>query len=296
MEIKFLNQPKEVKLGDIFKTRLKEHFSEINIIAGIVKDAGLEDLLESFDVATKSGSVNLYIGIDRKNISKDMLLKVLSAGCKLFLHINSDDSKVESRIYLFENKDSNSYIYISGGKFSESGLFESISTITEIKYDCSLEIDKKAFNTAKNSILQGTVNVFHSADQEEIILLAEKGEIIARITERKIPNISELYGSGTGFGDLSSASSSDEQMYDESTSSFDINLSKLKDIDIDLDLDSTISVRKNVELATEKEAKKELAQKENELKSLSKNESDLNKFYTNSSEEVTKKKSMIHIS
>ena len=295
MEINFLTQPKEGKLGDIIKNRLKEGFDEVHIIAGMAKDTGFEDILTPIEEAASSTNINCYIGIDRKNTSKDMLSKLLSAGVTLHIHINTDSSKVESRIYIFESKEASSYIYSSGGKFSSSGLFESISTIIEIKYDSS-DDDKKAFRTAKNSILQGTTNIFHNIDQEEIILLAEKGEISARITERKIPSISEIYGASQSFGpDSDNSPLLGERVYDESTSTSTIDLNSLEDIDIDFEPE--ISVRMNVQLEAEKEAKKEEQEKENILKSLKKTANDLDKFYDNElKNKDTKKNATIHMS
>ncbi|MBQ9279870.1 MAG: hypothetical protein IJ215_02325 [Clostridia bacterium] len=295
MEIKFLTQPKEGKLGDIIKNRLKEGYAEVHIIAGMAKDTGFEEILAEIESASSLSNINCYIGVDRKNTSKDMLSKLLSLGVKLHIHINTDTSKVESRIYIFESEKANSYIYTSGGKFSSSGIFESISTITEIKFDTSDASDESAFKISKNSILQGTNNIFHSIDQEEIILLAEKGEISARITERKIPKISEIYGVNQSSGENSDNSQLlGERIYDESTSSSTIDLNSLEDIDIDFEPE--IAVRMNVQLEAEKEAKKEQKEKEELLKNLKKNANDLDKFYDNKFQSDEKKKPTIRMS
>ena len=125
MNIKFMNQPKDVQMGNILKTRLEDNFDEVWMISGIVKDSGIEFLLDSMETAVKNGAkLNIAIGIDRKNTSKDVLLKLLNAGADLKVHVNSEEAKVETRAYLFESKDSDSYVYISGGKFSEGGLLE----------------------------------------------------------------------------------------------------------------------------------------------------------------------------
>lgn len=284
MEVKFLNQPKEVKLGDILKTRLNEDFEEIYLIAGMVKDTGVEDIYEDILKSMKNPrKINVCIGIDRKNTSKDMLLKLLDAGCKLSVHINTDANKVETRAFIFIKENGTSYIYVTGAKFSSGGLFENNCVITEIKYE---KDESKALEIAKNNILQGVVAEFHEIDRDEVILLAEKGEIVARITERKIPNIAEMYGS------MAPAEKPlGEQVYDESTSNMTFNFDELADIEIDLE--PGIIMRKNVELAAEKEAKKERKEKEELLKSLKKTESDLDKLY-GKKEEETKTKNIIH--
>lgn len=286
MEVKFLNQPKEVKLGDILKTRLSEDFEEIYMIAGMLKDTGVEDLYETILNSMETPKkINMCIGIDRKNTSKDMLLKLLDAGCKLSVHINTDSDKIETRAFIFIKENGTSYIYVTGAKFSSGGLFENKCLITEIKYS---KEDKKALDIAKNNIMQGVLAEFHEIDRDEVILLAEKGEIVARITERKIPNIAQMYGAMP-----TTEKSLGEQIYDESTSNTTIKFDELADIEIDLE--PGIIMRKNVELAAEKEAKKERKEKEELLKSLKKTESDLDKLY-GKKEEETKKKNKIHMS
>lgn len=288
MEVKFLNQPKEVKLGDILKARLKEDFSEVYFIAGMLKDTGIEDIYDDLvQSMEKPKELTICMGIDRKNTSKDMLLKILDAGCKLKVHINTDGSKVESRAFIFESENGTSYIYITGSKFSSGGLFENICLVTEIKYNFE---EKKAFDLAKNNILQGVLTEFHDIDRDEVILLAEKGEIVARITERKIPNIAEMYGAAsTASGEKSLG----EQVYDESTSSGNsFNFADFADIEIDLE--PGIVMKKNLELATENEAKKEKKEKEELLKSLKKTESDLDKLYGKKAEKEETKKTTIH--
>ncbi len=287
MEVKFLNQPKEVRLGDILKARLKEDFKEIYFIAGMLKDTGVEDIYEDLVQAMENPKeLTVCMGIDRKNTSKDMLLKILDAGCKLKVHINTDGSKVESRAFVFESENGTSYIYITGSKFSSGGLFENICLVTEIKYSSE---EKKVFEIAKNNILQGVLTEFHDIDRDEVILLAEKGEIVARITERKIPNIAEMYGTVASAGVEKQLG---EQVYDESTSGNSFNFADFADIEIDLE--PGIVMRKNVELAAENEAKKEKKEKEELLKSLKKTESDLDKLYGKKAEKEETKKTTIH--
>lgn len=246
MDIKFMNQPKEVKMGNLLKKRLEENFDEIWIISGIVKDSGIEFLMDSFELAIKNGAkVNTLLGVDRKNTSKDILLKLISIGTNLNIHINTEEDKTETRIYVFESKDEDSYVYISGGKFSEGGLLENTCLITEIKYSSE---DKEEFKVFKHQLLQGTEASFKSVDKEDIILLATKGEILSRIIDRKIPSISELYGN--------KEQSIGEQVYDEGAS---IGLFKMDELEnIDIEFDDGIGIRKNVELAVEKEAKKDI--------------------------------------
>ncbi len=287
MEVKFLNQPKEVKLGDLLRIRMKSGFDAIYFIAGMAKDTGFEEIYECLESArSNSTKVEFFIGIDRKNTSKDMLIKLIDMGCKVNVHINTDNSKVETRAFIFESEKDASYIYTTSAKFSAGGLLENSCTITEFKY---LPEDKQAFDVAKNALLQGALAEFHEIDKDEVILLAEKGEVVARITQRKIPNISEMYGNGeTTIG---------ETVYDESSSLTNLKLEDFADVNIDFDFDQGISLRKNVELDIEKEAREEQEEKQKLLSSLKKTESDLERLYKKKeTEKEEKKKTTIHMS
>ena len=257
MNIKFFNQPKDVSLESLLNTKLKGDFKKIWIIAGMTKDSGMDMVFDSIEIARKNGAeVNIMIGIDRKNTSKDMLMKLLNMGCNLFVHINREDKKIETRIYVFENEDGESFVYESCGKFSEGGLSSNYCLIQEISY---LPEDKKAYENFKTVLMQGALEVFKEVGAEEIKLLAEKGEIVTRIIDRKIPRISELYGSGSVLGNENVA---DTDIYDENNGKklFDINLDDDFDIDIDIAVDGEM---KKSEFSAESEAKIEKEKKEN---------------------------------
>ena len=91
MDIKFINQPKELKMGDILRKKLEERFDDAWIISGIVKDSGIEYLIESIEKGISNGTkVHMLIGVDRKNTSKDILLKLLSVGVDLNIHVKQE--------------------------------------------------------------------------------------------------------------------------------------------------------------------------------------------------------------
>lgn len=272
MNIKFMNQPKDITLEDILKTKLENKYDEVFIISGIAKDSGIELLLESIENAINAGGkININLGIDRKNTSKDILLKLLKMGANLKVHVNSEENKVETRIYIFESKEKDSYIYISGGKFSEGGLAKNNCLITEITYTPE---ETEKYKLLKNQVLLGIDGVFKDVDEEDIILLANKGEIVSRIIERKIPSISELYGN--------KEATLGEQIYDEGTGLGLLNKEELEDVDIEFDLG--IDIRKNVKLE---------AEKEEELIVVNKTEEDLNRLLGKTTEENTKKSRII---
>lgn len=277
MNIKFWNQPKSATLEQILNEKLRKGFKKVWLVAGMTKDTGMEMVLDSITVARDMGSeVNVLIGIDRKNTSKDMLMKLLNMGCNLFVHINRDESKVETRVYVFENEDGESYVYQSGGKFSEGGLSTNFCMIQEIIYS---EEDRKTFENFKSVLLQNVEEVFNKVGADEIKLLAEKGEIVVRIIERKIPSISEMYGN-------SSIDAISNDVYDESagTKLFDIPDDDDFHIDIDIALDGEV---KTAELSVETEARKSKEEKET-LEKLA--EEKLSKLYGNVEDKESDKK------
>ena len=279
MDIKFWNQPQSVNLAKILNEKLRKEFKKIWIIAGVAKDSGLEILMDSIEVARNNGiEVNVMIGVDRKNVSKGALSKLLDIGCNLFIHINRDESKVETRIYIFEGDEGKeSFIYESAGKFSENGLSDSYSVIEEILYTPQ---DIKVFENAKSTILQGLEDVFIKTDNDELRLLAERGEVVARIIERKIPKISELYGE-------SSISSIANDMYDEENNNSNMfNIQANDDIDIDIDIEMDGQVKK-VEMSAEAANKKDMIELENIEKVAGKR---LSKFYEETEDEEAEKK------
>lgn len=247
MNIKFWNQPKNVCLGDILNEKLKKGFDEVLFVVGMAKDSGVDMIYDSLCKAKHGGSdVNFYIGIDKKNTSKDMLSKLLELDCNLNVHINKEEEKVETRIYVFENKNAESFVYMCSSKFSGSGLTNNNCLIEEIFYSAE---DRKLFENFKAVLLQGIEKVFKIVLTEEIKLLAERGEIVARITDRKIPSISELYGESS----FNSIESIGNQIYDENSG---IKLFEIPESNVDIDVDIDFSGEsKAVELPQEFEAK-----------------------------------------
>ena len=255
MEIKFLNQPKDVKIGEVLTSRLiNEDYSKVWIFAGFAKDSGLDYLLEAVKVAREKGTIiECILGLDKKSTSKDMLLKLLNLGCKIRFHINDDETKLETRIYAFESEVSDSLIYLTGSKLSEGGLTENISLITEIKYSSN---EKKEFNKAKLSIESGINNEkFEILNEEKLKELASAGEILARITERKIPSISQLYNAS----EIENA----VQEYDENSTSKYNEIVK-KDIEIEIDFTNSLDIKVQNTLGEEVEQKIKREQKTHE--------------------------------
>ncbi len=230
MEIKFLNQPKDVKLIDILTEKLRDtSFSRVWIIAGFAKDSAMDYILEDVLKARENGTqIECVFGLDKKNTSKDMLLKFLNCGCNIRYHLNDDGAKLESRLYAFESTEGDSYVYITGGKFSENGISNNLTLIEEIKYSKDEKIE---FSKVRAAIENGiSKEEFDVLTEDKLKELASTGDIMARITERKIPKISELYSSNAG-----EETENATKEYDEGAST-DFKELLQKDLDIDIDM------------------------------------------------------------
>lgn len=246
MEIKYFKQPQEIKLGDILNVRLElGKFDNVWMMSGMTKDSGIDVLYESMKIAISKGAkINIALGLDKKNTSKDMLLRLLDMGCNLKIFVNTDDNKFETRIYIFEKYNDTSYVYLTSSKLSVGGLLENSCLVTEIKYT---KEDNENFKTLISKYTEGmSLDGFTTATREQIIKLAEDGEIFARIVDRKIPKISDIYKNEAFIG---------SNIYDENIG-LRINKDELEDIDIDVDVGS-IAIKKNVEILGKKLSKNE---------------------------------------
>jgi hypothetical protein len=235
MEVKFYNQPLDKQLFEILSERLKGNFERVVLCAGFVKDSAIDMILEDVKIARENDtSVELVLGLDKKNTSKDMLSKLLNLGCKIRYHLNTEDAKFETRIFFFDSKNDTSYIYMTGGKFSEGGLTNNNSLIAEMCYSAE---EKRDFNMARAAFESGISDTdrFITLDDEKLSELAKSGDIVARITERRIPTINERYNSEGSTGVVSEYNDeADTDKYKELLN---------KDIDIDISNEDNITVQ-----------------------------------------------------
>ena len=249
MNIKFLNQPKDVNFLDVLKDKLESgNFSKAWLVAGFTKDSALDMIYDSVSKAVANGmSVECVFGVDKKNTSKDMLLKFLNLGCVIRFHVNGDQAKFESRMFIFESENGDSYVYIPGSKLSEGGITSNYTLIEEIAYS---KEEKVEFGKVKAALENGLLNDdFEILTEEKLKDLASTGEIMARITERKIPSINELYNQ------QGAAEEQTTNTYDEESSA---NFKELlnSDIDIAIDDDETIKVQDSLGDEVEHKIKK----------------------------------------
>ncbi len=260
MNIKFLNQPKDINFIDILNDKISSgKFSKVWIVAGFTKDSALDLIYDAVSKGIENGvSIECVFGVDKKNTSKDMLSKFLGLGCKIRYHINADENKFESRMFIFESDDDKSYVYVPGSKLSEGGITHNFTIIEEIEYDKS---EKLEFSKVKAALESGLANdQFAELDEEKLKELASTGEIVARITERKIPSISQLYNGSEEKQDA-------VVTYDENSSTDYKNLVN-KDIDISIESEETIKVQDS--LGDEVEHKIKSKEPESEEKGITK--------------------------
>ncbi|MBR3281019.1 MAG: hypothetical protein IKI57_04160 [Clostridia bacterium] len=258
MNVKFLNQPKDVSFIDVLTEKLSSGaFSRVWLVAGFAKDSALDMLYDSLKIASEKGTkIECVFGIDKKNTSKDMMLKLLNIGCNIRFHINADESKFESRMFIFENENADSYVYIPGSKLSEGGITDNITIIEEITYSPDEKLD---FSKVKASLENGiSSSDFEILTEEKLKELASTGDIMARITERKIPTINELYNGATA-DDENKVNTYEEE------GSVDFKELLNQDIDIKIDDEETIKVQDSLGEEVEHKIKKQSSESEEKV-------------------------------
>ena len=258
MNVKFLNQPKDVSFIDVLTEKLSSGaFSRVWLVAGFAKDSALDMLYDSLKIASEKGTkIECVFGIDKKNTSKDMMLKLLNIGCNIRFHINEDESKFESRMFIFENENADSYVYIPGSKLSEGGITDNITIIEEITYSPDEKLD---FSKVKASLENGiSSSDFEILTEEKLKELASTGDIMARITERKIPTINELYNGATA-DDENKVNTYEEE------GSVDFKELLNQDIDIKIDDEETIKVQDSLGEEVEHKIKKQSSESEEKV-------------------------------
>ena len=261
MNIKFLNQPKDINFIDVLTEKISSgKFSKIWLVAGFAKDSALDMLYESIEKARKNNtSIECVFGLDKKNTSKDMLLKFLNLGCKIRYHINADDSKFESRMFIFESENDDSYVYVPGSKLSEGGVTDNLTLIEEIVYNKDEKIE---FSKVKAALENGLASDdFEELTEEKLKELASTGDILARITERKIPSINELYNN------INSDEEAQVQTYDEGAG---VDYKNLVNTELNIDIDSEETIKVQDSLGEEVEHKIKKDNKEPEEKVITK--------------------------
>lgn len=221
MKINYFNQPKDIKLAEALIQKLAEDFDKFWLVSGFTKDTGIDILLDAI-ISSKISEKNVFLGLDKKNTSKDMLIRLLSANVNLKTIVNNENEKIETRVYLFSKKDGDSYVYLSASKLSKGGISENSCLVTEIIYG------KDEYSEVKDLILKIEEEfLLRETNVEKVKKLAEDGEIAARIAERKIPRIADMYSNdGVQIG---------ENQYDESVG-LGLDKEALNDVDIDVDL------------------------------------------------------------
>ncbi len=263
MKINYFNQPDEMNLGELLSQRLQENFDKAYFFSGFAKDSGIFYLLPALE-QSRIKEICFGLGVDNKNTSKDMLMKLLNMGIKVMVFLNGDMAKVETRAYAFESADGDCYVYLPASKLSEGGLIENESLITEIIYG---KDEKKLFDDFICKLIKDSK--FRDIDENGVTKMAENGEIVARISERRIPRISEMYAK--------EAVEIGTKEYDEGSSST-IRADDFEDVDISVELpmDGEVQVRNSlgeeVEQVLKKTANKakQLLGEENETSTSSK--------------------------
>jgi HKD family nuclease len=286
MDIKYLNQPKDIKMGELLNKNLtKGKFDSVWIVSGIVKDSGFDLIWDSLQKAAEKGiKINIVIGIDKKNTSRDLLTKLLKLNCNVRYYNNNGEDKFETRAYIFEKTGGTSLVYHFGGKLSEGGLLENNCLVTEMKYTAR---DSSKYDQFKSSLVMGFDNeLFIELSEIKIQELSDSGDIFARITDRKIPSINDIFNKNGVSA----------QEYDESLSS-GYSGETYDDIEFDVELPEILEKDLGVKVPEKQtKDKKEKKTKETAVKTVNKEAISLDNLWKEQNEAISGTKNTKKIS
>lgn len=210
MEIKILTQPKlndgkKFLLGDKINSLLtsKRPIYKRAIFAfGLVKEKLIDSLTPSINsFITNGGEIEIYMSLDRKSTTKNMLSKFLELGIKIYAFFPEDQTiSFQPKLIIFESNKS-AEVYLPSGNMTYGGFFENPEIITNISYN---ENDIKTsvysdFLVSLNPAFDKTQ--FTEVTYENIDILHDQGYLASGVRGRnyddivKIKSIAELKNS-----------------------------------------------------------------------------------------------------
>ncbi|MEG1705630.1 MAG: hypothetical protein RR290_03545 [Clostridia bacterium] len=142
MKLDFNIQDSNISLAKMIDTEMIKNPKKVYMFIGIIKEAGFNIIEES--IVDSKAKISIFMGVDKKNTTKNLLTTILSYTKDVYVHNNNDLKEFESNIYVFEyEKVAN--IYVSASNASESGLTENMSVITKIVCNLVLDDEKKEY-------------------------------------------------------------------------------------------------------------------------------------------------------
>jgi hypothetical protein len=184
-----INQPFNGQLGEILKTKLKENYNRLTILAAFAKNSGvlrMKPALESFKAS--GGNIQIFVGVDMQGTSYEALQNLLPL-CDALYVVHSEDSATtfHSKVYLLEN---DTYIWMAVGSnnLTGGGLWTNFESC-QCK-DCTVgtpEYDElhTPFAALLENYMDSDYDCSRSIENEDdIIELENEGYIIREVKQR----------------------------------------------------------------------------------------------------------------
>ena len=195
MQVEFLVQKdRESSLLEQLLDSFEKKPKNVYLILGDLKETGFKLIEEEF-IDTK---IKLFvaIGVNKKNTTRIMLENMLDITDKVYYYSNNNIIEFNSNICIFEYSNE-SYIFVSSGAFSESGITENISLYNKITFDLADKEEKSEYKKTLKKITDNLDEIgFELLNREKVEELVEKKEIFTtrQYTHTNVMSISELLG------------------------------------------------------------------------------------------------------
>lgn len=140
----FIHQPAEKgRLGDHLITHLNGNWSEFRAAIAFAKLSGTKHLVPHLKQFSKTGKINLSVGIDHLGTSKEALedlAQSLKKTDSLTIVHNEIASTFHPKVYLFSTKNK-AIVFIGSGNLTEGGLFTNYEASVFLELDLSKSAD-----------------------------------------------------------------------------------------------------------------------------------------------------------
>lgn len=220
-------------LADEIKEILsRADLKEVCYIFGVIKDEAYEILKENMHIASDRGvNFKFTVGIDRRNISKDVLKDILSISDDVYVYNNNAQDDFNAKLYIFKFEDC-AEVIIPSSNFTMRGITIAYSNITKINFDLKNDIEQyNEFMFGIKEYIYPDVKIFKKLDEKLIDELELKRDLlITKKNDDTLPSI-EDYLKKTA---LIKRQITDEEIEEKINSKLD-NIIKEFDIKIDDD-------------------------------------------------------------
>lgn len=205
-----------------------ENAKKVYIVSGSVKESGFE-LLEECLIDTKIKSY-FFIGIDKKNTTKNMLESMLKLSKEVYCYNNNLEVEFDSNVIIIEEAKL-ARMYVFSSNLSDLSMNENISLYTEIVFDLLKSDDKTEYKNKVKEILNFINDEnFFLLSNEMISDLIENKEIFStKQYNHSVMSISELLNKKSEKLSVENTAISEEIK--------DVEIPKIDLSDIDLDIE-----------------------------------------------------------